>query len=693
MGTKPNHWSTWPTNLTAATPRPKLSAKRREALRQAANIFRSNVNFAADPCENFYRYTCGSRKSDQTVWDDIFSQNFRRFADNIEHSYYGKRSLSSLWKMKTFYKKCTMFYSNINDRFRSSVEIVRIVNEFATQSGLQMTMFNDYRYHQTLTSSAFAYAIGYLSSIGVDTLLTPLVYADWMNPARYKLYIDQPTLFWPRSSYIEPSARKSVVSDGTLNQHITSFLYFEKTLAQFYMADEADRRNYSRLYNPFYRSYNQFFINVHSYFNGLSINNKELKQYLQQLYGDFIIMEPELLARLSRDLFKLFDSSLLINYLFFRLIASRAMYLPHNNFGNPRENCARKTLTFMKYANARVFSNSITPNERKRKKLERMVKKLSVRVVANYYKMLRRSLRRNPMAIERVTQKIGNLALNIGVPPISTNDYKLEIYYNKLQIHENDSFIQMLETLQSFNIRTKFHKLTGYVAVDRKLHCGEPAAPNSWFDYARNSLTVPIGMFVHPFYDPRWPASINYGSLAATIGHEVSHGFDDVGRQFDENGKLNNWLEPEARRVFDKTMSCVIRKYNKMCPLQGTEFHSLCLNGRKTAAENIADIAGLIVAWNSYKELDARSKKEYLRLPGSEFDNLTHDQLFFISFAQPWCRAKPSKKTLLSEILQYQHSPPEYRVITALQNFLPFRKTFHCPIVNRRKQKSCGVWG
>lgn len=137
------------------------------------------------------------------------------------------------------------------------------------------------------------------------------------------------------------------------------------------MADEADRRNYSRLYNPFYRSYNQFFINVHSYFNGLSINNKELKQYLQQLYGDFIIMEPELLARLSRDLFKLFDSSLLINYLFFRLIASRAMYLPHNNFGNPRENCARKTLTFMKYANARVFSNSITPNERKRKKLER----------------------------------------------------------------------------------------------------------------------------------------------------------------------------------------------------------------------------------------------------------------------------------------------------------------------------------
>jgi putative endopeptidase len=180
--------------------------------------------------------------------------------------------------------------------------------------------------------------------------------------------------------------------------------------------------------------------------------------------------------------------------------------------------------------------------------------------------------------------------------------------------------------------------------VDRSEWFMTPQTVNAYYDALKNQITFPAGILQPPFFDPNADAAVNYGAIGAIIGHEIGHGFDDQGREFDGSGKVRNWWSKETNARFVEATKKLGAQYATHCPLEGA-----CVNGELTMGENIGDLGGLEMAYTAYK----------LSLNGKEapvLDGFTGDQRFFLSFAQAW-RGKTRDDALRAQILTDPHSP------------------------------------
>src|SRR5262249_34085920 len=151
-----------------------------------------------------------------------------------------------------------------------------------------------------------------------------------------------------------------------------------------------------------------------------------------------------------------------------------------------------------------------------------------------------------------------------------------------------------------------------------------PQTVNAYYDPPMNQITFPAAILQPPFFDPNADPAVNYGAIGAVIGHEMGHGFDDQGREYDEAGKIRNWWTKETNAKFLEQTKKFAAQYNAFCPLEGA-----CVNGNLTMGENIGDLGGLEMAYTAYK----------LSLNGKEapvLDNFTGDQRFFMAHAQVW---------------------------------------------------------
>ncbi|MFC5578977.1 M13 family metallopeptidase [Lysobacter niabensis] len=167
----------------------------------------------------------------------------------------------------------------------------------------------------------------------------------------------------------------------------------------------------------------------------------------------------------------------------------------------------------------------------------------------------------------------------------------------------------------------------------------------------QNAMNFPAAILEAPYFDPSADAAANYGSIGAVIGHEVSHGFDDTGAEFDAQGRLANWWTPEDAKHFKEATAKLVAQYNAYEPLPG-----LHLNGEQTLGENIADVSGLTIAHMAYRK----------SLGGKEapvIDGLTGDQRFFLAYAQAW-RSKMRDAALRQRVLTDGHAPGRWRAQT-----------------------------
>jgi putative endopeptidase len=167
----------------------------------------------------------------------------------------------------------------------------------------------------------------------------------------------------------------------------------------------------------------------------------------------------------------------------------------------------------------------------------------------------------------------------------------------------------------------------------------------------QNALNFPAAILQAPFYDPTADAASNYGSIGATIGHEISHSFDNTGSSFDSAGKLRNWWTPEDLKHFQEASAALAAQYSAYEVLPG-----LSLNGKQVLAENIADVAGLTAAYEAY----------HASLGGKDapvINGLTGDQRFFLAFAQSW-REKQRQEALRAEVATDPHAPGRWRALT-----------------------------
>ncbi|XP_012224491.1 neprilysin-1 [Linepithema humile] len=278
-------------------------------------------------------------------------------------------------------------------------------------------------------------------------------------------------------------------------------------------------------------------------------------------------------------------------------------------------------------------------------------------------------------------KKADSMNERIGYPEFLKDPLELSMEYVMLNITENHFLGNILAVLK-YDAYHNLQKLRK--PVDKNKWSTEPAVVNAFYNPNKNDIVFPAGILQPLFYSQHFPKSLNYGGIGVVIGHEITHGFDDKGRQFDNDGNMMQWWNNATIRAFRERAQCIVDQYSRY-KLQEV---NLYINGRMTQGENIADNGGLKQSFRAYKKWVSIHGEEPL-LPGV---NLTHDQLFFLNYAQIWCGSMRPEDAL-TKIRSSVHSPGPVRVLGPLSNSEDFAKAFACPLGSpMNPKKKCSVW-
>ena len=277
-----------------------------------------------------------------------------------------------------------------------------------------------------------------------------------------------------------------------------------------------------------------------------------------------------------------------------------------------------------------------------------------------------------PATKQEALKKVETIVVGVGYPD-SWRDYSA-LTISPTDPYANQKAVSLLEYKYQLS---KIGK-----PLDRAEWWMPPQLVNAVNLPVQNALNFPAAILVKPYFDPKADAAYNYGGIGATIGHEISHSFDNNGALFDSTGRLRNWWTPQDFKRFEQAGNALVKQYDAYEPLPG-----LHINGKLTLGENIADVAGLAASYDAYKaSLGGK--------PAPVVNGLTGDQRFFIAFAQSWI-SKMRDETLRQRIATDGHSPDMFRIPTVRNidawypafNVQPGRKLYLPPDQRVR------VWG
>jgi endothelin-converting enzyme/putative endopeptidase len=249
--------------------------------------------------------------------------------------------------------------------------------------------------------------------------------------------------------------------------------------------------------------------------------------------------------------------------------------------------------------------------------------------------------------------------------------------YSSIAVRRDDFFGNVLRA-QQFESRRDLAKIGK--PVDRGEWYMTPPTVNAYYNAQTNDINFAAGILQPPLFDPRMDDAPNYGNTGATIGHELTHGFDDQGRKYDAKGNLKDWWTPEDAKAYDERGKCISDQFSGY-----TVVDDVKINGELTLGEDIADLGGLVLAWMAWK-MEVADKKLESR------DGLTPEQRFFVGYSQWACEnSRPERLRLLAAT--DPHSPAKWRVNGLVANMPEFAKAFSCkPGAPLNPEKRCRVW-
>jgi putative endopeptidase len=232
--------------------------------------------------------------------------------------------------------------------------------------------------------------------------------------------------------------------------------------------------------------------------------------------------------------------------------------------------------------------------------------------------------------------------------------------YSKLDINR-DSYVMNCIHGNQFAYNEMVNKLGK--PIDKTEWGMTPQTINAYYNPTINEIVFPAAILQFPFFDPSVDDAVNYGGIGAVIGHEMTHGFDDQGAQFDKDGNLKNWWSEEDAKRFKEKTTMVVDQYNAY-----TVLDTVHVNGELTQGENIADLGGLAIAYEAFKRTEQGKSEE-------KIDGFTPDQRFFLGWAQVW-RQNIRNENLMQRIMTDPHSPGIYRANGPLTNMPEFYAAF-----------------
>ncbi len=273
---------------------------------------------------------------------------------------------------------------------------------------------------------------------------------------------------------------------------------------------------------------------------------------------------------------------------------------------------------------------------------------------------------------KQALEKLHGMADKIGYPDRWRD-------YSSVAISRDDYFGNV-ERATAFEVRRRLNRIGK--PIDRGEWGMTPPTVNAYYDAQMNDINFPAGVLQPPLYDAKMDDAPNYGDTGGTIGHELTHGFDDEGRQFDAAGNLRDWWTADDDAKFRTRAQCIVDQYSSY-----TAVDDIKVNGKLTNGEDIADLGGLILAWQAWQEKTADEKLE-------PRDGLTPAQRFFVGFAQWDCsEMRPEERRLRA--LTDPHSPARYRINGVVVNMPEFARAFSCPADSpmvKPAEAVCRIW-
>ncbi|GMT09349.1 hypothetical protein PFISCL1PPCAC_646 [Pristionchus fissidentatus] len=723
------------------TPEPITTTDPRyDSYKGMSNLLKAWMNTTVDPCNDFYEYTCGAGKAGQAMSFDISDdaitesmltvlKNNNYFTNKACH-YVLDLSAKSIFQPKPvqqakwFYDVCVASAITLEDKVAHSKKIFTDIRRKGVGfPALFPTETND------ATPDELGTFLGYtIGKYGYSSLVDAGVDTDWRDPHNakggYALQIDQPATLEFATFYTKLYDDYNL-TDGILSVINSAAVLMEMDkpdqtqaradaqdvadldylLATKYSTDETTRRQYARMYNPLSVDGIQ---KLAPFFNWNSYLTNVLAPINFQVTGAFctLTLEVDKLSLLSADIASgAIKSRTVNNYIYISFLNN--IYLPAadtkktsvlhkyrrekrpinrklrrvpksdelaSDFTANEANCVNTISSYLTWSSSRLYVDANYPDETSRKAVREQTNSIIRSILVAFRAQIDILDWMSPASKKGAYQKIENLVVNIAFPDWTLTTKSTDDYYTQL------------DALKAFQLYEAFSPLVGNKPAYRTDFSGPVAITNAWYQPEVNSITFPGGILHAPFYDFNYPASMNYGGLGIIAGHELTHGFDDEGVQWEGTGILNSWMDDNSTASFTKMAQCVVDEYSKFCPV-GTP----CVDGDQTQGENIADNGGIQAAYKAFKAYEALHGPDPL-LPGdaSIFDA---DQLFFLGFAQVWCQYPPPQSLLERQILLDAHSPSLYRVLGTVQNIPAFKKAFNCPAGSTYAPvEHCNVW-
>uniref|UniRef100_A0A8C1H1Y2 Neprilysin n=1 Tax=Cyprinus carpio carpio TaxID=630221 RepID=A0A8C1H1Y2_CYPCA len=606
---------------------------------QSASRLIENMDPTVNPCDNFYQYACGGWLKKNIIPETSSRYStFDILRDELEVVLKGvlereeSRSSSSLTKAKVLYRSCTN-ESVIEQRGGTPLfTVLQDVFEWPIATDDWDTNYGmNWRAEDAIAKLNEKY--------GKQVLISFFIGTDDRDSNAHIIHFDQPSLGL--------SSRDYYVCTGPYEEACVTYENFMTDLAKLIRTDR-----------------------------GLKVNDTNIRQEVARV----MMMEKEIANATDTPedrnnpvlLYNKMPLEILNNN-FTLEFDSRAIYGTTSEPAVWRQ-CAIYVNNNMENAVGRLYVEEAFPGDSK----DMMITNITDVFVSNLDDLAWMDAETKKAAGEKARA----IRERIGFSENIMNNTYLDQEYQDLSYRAEEYFENILKNLE-FGQKKRLKKLK--IKVNKEEWITGAAVVNAFYSSSRNQIVFPAGILQPPFFGKGQPWSLNYGGIGMVIGHEITHGFDDNGRNFDKDGDLKDWWTPSSTQKFHELSKCIVDQYGSY---SWDLANGQNLNGNNTLGENIADNGGIRQSYQAYQNYVKKHGKE-APLPGID---LNHEQLFFLNFAQVWCgthRPEHAVNSIKTDV----HSPGKFRVLGSLQNFPEFAKAFQCQKnTNMVPEKICRVW-
>ncbi|XP_058045141.1 endothelin-converting enzyme 2 [Ahaetulla prasina] len=650
------------------------------------------------PCDDFYQYACGGwikrnplpdGRSKWSTFNSIWDQNQAIMKHLLENATFNSSSEAER-KTQRYYLSCLREQKIEELGSQPLIDLIEKIGGWNVTGSWNQTNFMDVL---KLVSATYR----------ASPFFTVFVGPDSKSSNSNIIQVDQSGLFLPsRDYYLNKTANKKVLSAyldymvelamllggarSSAEELMGQVLQLETELANITVPQD-ERRDDEKIYHKMTIAELQVLAPAVEWLDFISYFLAPLELTDAE---PVVVYGKEYLEQVSQ-LINNTDKSVLNNYMIWNLIQKTASSLDQRFetaqeklletlYGTkksctPRwQTCISNTDDTLGFALGALFVKAT---------FDRHSKEIAENMIAEIRAAFQDSLNNLDWMDKKTKQaakeKADAIYDMIGFPEFILDNKELDDVYDGYEVSE-DSFFQNMLNFYNFSARFMADQLRK--PPNRDQWSMTPQTVNAYYLPTKNGIVFPAGILQAPFYAHNHPKALNFGGIGVVMGHELTHAFDDQGREYDREGNLRPWWQNSSLEAFKNRTECMEEQYSKYL-VNGEH-----VNGKQTLGENIADNGGLKAAYNAYKAwLKKNGEEKHLPSVG-----LTSHQLFFLGFAQVWCSVRTPESSH-EGLMTDPHSPDKFRVIGTLSNSRDFLEHFECPIGSfMNPGRYCEVW-